>query len=348
MHVNNLRKYFLETLVELLGIKTGLAISIEKAVTLLTGENKKDAWWEGPFEQPLMLEAGEVERVFVLLLHAVGKIGDAVGRSQLVFYFCRDHKIEFSDAWLEMLTDPEDSGWPFEEPFQGLMNSISFVQASIHAHLDDGKPLPDVLVRLEGFSELVEQFSLRSIMHRNMPVNRTWDGIVPLDHLFASEDGPADTNTFFDQRFIDYLSVQHSDLSSIHWRQFEYLTGEYFRRNGYEVKIGPGRADGGVDVTAIKKSTAVGPEMIVIQCKRYAENNLVKITDVQAFWTVATDLNATKALIATTSHYPAGVTKWCEAKQYRLTPVEGDNVRNWIDEMKSTARATGTPASSVQ
>ena len=70
---------------------------------------------------------------------------------------------------------------------------------------------------------------------------------------------------------------------------------------GYTVTIGPGRADGGTDVTAIRTSNVIGPELVMIQCKRYGQNTPIKITDVQAFWTVANDENATRAFFVTTT-----------------------------------------------
>jgi hypothetical protein len=47
----------------------------------------------------------------------------------------------------------------------------------------------------------------------------------------------AQESGLIDHRFIDYLHAQPEDLSRMHWRQSEYLAGEFFRRNGYHVEV---------------------------------------------------------------------------------------------------------------
>ncbi|MBE1443842.1 restriction endonuclease [Paenibacillus sp. OAS669] len=73
----------------------------------------------------------------------------------------------------------------------------------------------------------------------------------------------------FNQRYIDYLRANFNKIGNIHWRKFEGLTAEFFERQGYFVEIGPGRADGGVDVRVWTHDTNLaGPPTILIQCKR--------------------------------------------------------------------------------
>ena len=75
-----------------------------------------------------------------------------------------------------------------------------------------------------------------------------WDNTVELHDLFNSESLQTRYGKFFDQRFIDYLSQNFCRIDDINWRKFEGLTGEFFERAGFQVEIGPGRGDGGVDV----------------------------------------------------------------------------------------------------
>jgi hypothetical protein len=96
-----------------------------------------------------------------------------------------------------------------------------------------------------------------------------WDGSVPLRDLFdlgnlgAGTAASGDLAPLIDQRFIDYLHAQPEDLSRMHWRQFEFLVGEFFRRNGYDVVITPPSGDGGVDVRAVRSVERSGRNLFL-------------------------------------------------------------------------------------
>ncbi|MGO8747122.1 MAG: restriction endonuclease [Thermoguttaceae bacterium] len=83
-----------------------------------------------------------------------------------------------------------------------------------------------------------------------------------------------------------------------------------------------------------------GPELIVIQCRRHNEKNLVTTEEVKAFWTTMNDDGATRGLYATTSRLESGVRQYCDARHYRLSRAEGDNVAQWIRDMASHAEPT--------
>lgn len=66
--------------------------------------------------------------------------------------------------------------------------------------------------------------------------------------LFRSENLETAHGEYFDQRFVDFLAAYFDDVDEINWRQFEGLAAEFFARQGFLVELGPGRADGGVDI----------------------------------------------------------------------------------------------------
>ena len=86
--------------------------------------------------------------------------------------------------------------------------------------------------------------------------NETAVDTVALTTLFESERLPMAESGFFDQRFVNYLSGRPKLLLDINWRQFEGLTAEWLMRNGYDVELGPGRDDGGVDVRLERRRQA--------------------------------------------------------------------------------------------
>jgi restriction system protein len=189
--------------------------------------------------------------------------------------------------------------------------------------------------------ELQEEHDRRFLLNRDLPESRSWDGVIPLSDLFDSEAAPQGSAGNFDQRYIDYLNAQESDLSRIHWRQFEHLTAEFFSRNGYAVTVTPPRGDGGVDVIARREAELTGPELILIQCKRYGAKGSVKIDEVKAFWATLDDTHATRGLIATTSRLELGARRFCEARRYRLTAAEAPQVREWLRQLASPESGRG-------
>ena len=74
-----------------------------------------------------------------------------------------------------------------------------------------------------------------------------WKDTLDLHDLFKSESLNTSYGKFLDQRFIDYLDRNFSDIDRMNWRKFEGLTCEFFDRAGYHVVPGEGRNDGGID-----------------------------------------------------------------------------------------------------
>ena len=161
---------------------------------------------------------------------------------------------------------------------------------------------------------------------------RQWDGAVALDRLFQGEHIPDDPNVYLDQRYIDYLAKNSEEMGSIHWRNFERLTTEFFRRQGYEVDLGAGSKDGGVDVRVwTDREAKAGPPLMLIQCKRY--KNVVGIETVKAFWADVHFEEAEKGLIATTSSVSRDSKKICDVRKWPMTFAEAAEVQRWARTM---------------
>lgn len=161
-----------------------------------------------------------------------------------------------------------------------------------------------------------------------------WDGVIPLSNLFEGELVPKDPEVYLDQRFIDYLAANGEDLERMHWRNFERLCGEFFRRQGYEVELGPGTKDGGTDVRVwTDRESKAGPPLLMIQCKRYKSTNLVGVETVKAFWADVHFEKAEGGLLATTSRATKEGRKLSEARQWPLTFAENQEVRQWARSM---------------
>ncbi len=161
---------------------------------------------------------------------------------------------------------------------------------------------------------------------------KAWDGTVALDKLFSGEHIPGDPTVYLDQRYIDFLAKNGEDFGRIHWRNFERLTTEFFRRQGYEVDLGKGTKDGGVDVRVwTDREAKAGPPMMLIQCKRYKD--VVGIETVKAFWADVHFEGAEKGLIATTSSISGDAKKLRDVRKWPMSFAESDEVHRWARTM---------------
>jgi hypothetical protein len=242
----------IDTIIELVGIKSGLALTEGRLIKILNKNyDNSDApfvlggatkWWLGDRTGNLSLRGEELEADFLLVMHQVGALSEGKYPSQLVYEFVKKN---ISTLRADNLDSFSISQWA-----NYLIFRISVLDLP-------GYPLPDEFQALNGIDDLIDEYRRRYILYTGMPQRREWDGRLSLNDLFESEEVPKYTtpNHYFDQRYIDYLNIQSNDLEQIHWRQFEYLTAEYFRQNGYAINITLGRADGGRDVIVEKKQT---------------------------------------------------------------------------------------------
>ncbi len=93
-----------------------------------------------------------------------------------------------------------------------------------------------------------------------------WKDVQELGALFRTEGLQTQYGKFFDQRFVDYLHRNFDEIGDIHWRQFESLCAEFFHQIGFEVELGPGRNDNGIDVRAwAKNSSDDSPPVMIVQ-----------------------------------------------------------------------------------
>ncbi|GAB1544817.1 hypothetical protein NUACC21_74930 [Scytonema sp. NUACC21] len=335
----NTRQGHLDVFQNLIGIKSGLALknnesieilelthkAIEKTGIVLGGAIK---WWQGNSQELISVRVENLQKNLIHILHSLGAISNLDEP--------RDILNKFLDR--ELGRDFRKKTWEFIEIF-------SFVQIclNISTFFPEMLPIPDVPSKIETLVEKFKnsqefgEYCRRNLMGRHLPIRREWNGLLLLSDLFNSEEPPINTiaGQYFDQRYIDYLNVQPEKIQNIQWRQFEYLTAEYFQRNGYQVEVCQGRKDGGKDVILRKEIGTVGPELIIVQCKRYAESNPVDIDTVKAFWTTVNESGATRGLIITTSRLTSGAKTFCEAHKYRLTPAESDTVRLWLQNLAS-------------
>jgi hypothetical protein len=328
-----------DQLSEYVGLMSGLVVAASDAARLLRralASSDEAEWWysprewlNGPGEQWVRIRAEDLESLVVRLLYAVGALPTPWNQIQLLARFADEH----STILAGLPPSPDEDEYPLP------------VTPRLRLHWLVGSR-PDKSLLPRELAALVDDFERRSILdlllHRSERVN--WNGEVPLRNLFDLRDlggalraGVTDA-PLIDQRFIDYLHAQPEDISRMHWRQFEYLVGEFFRRSGYEVLVTPPGGDGGVDVHAVRADGAIGPELVLIQMKRYGDNREVGIEAVKALWADVDEAAATRGIVATTSTLAAGAKAYCEARHYRLSAAERPMVEKWLSTLATYPR----------
>lgn len=320
MRVSMVRRSLIEQISELVGLKSGLGMSGAQVVEIL--ENSFDRihetgamflyaptkWWGGDLSEGVSVRAEEIEADFMLVMHGIGATTDSLVPGVLV-----------QRQWKNLNYSKGD-----KIPVSEVMRASHEVSAVVMSLFKGQCPA--------GYEAIHDEYQKRHIMNRSLPDNREWNGIIELNDLFQSEAVPKSTtkDQYFDRRYVDFLLAQGEQLKKIHWRQFEYLTGQYFKHLGYEVTITPPRGDGGVDVIAKKTGEMLGPELVIAQCKRHSETNTVSIETVKAFYTDVNDRKATRGVVVTTSAFETGAKNFCEAHNFRLTAVDGARVADWL------------------
>lgn len=100
--------------------------------------------------------------------------------------------------------------------------------------------------------------------------------------------------SFFNaRRKAKQLDTQKSieTIRQLHWRNFEELVAEAYRRQGYRVTEGSFGADGGIDLELRK-----GEERVLVQCKQWKAQK-VGVSVVREMFGVLTASNADKVIV---------------------------------------------------
>lgn len=250
---------------ERVGYKSGLALSVQEIVEHCGEVKPVVAALMAEADVPIRLRANEIEDAFQLVLHRLGRLETPFvghGPTLLDFkYMNNSRKHRLFDRVMSLLGE-----FHFDKGRRAL--SDGFDKSAFFAFVKDEMPEEGVAIAVE-LVDLIEKSEEAGPWEWMDARQYDWVRTIDLKDLFLSEQLDGMHGTFFDQRFVDYLSMNFDKLSSIHWRQFEALTGEFFSRAGFEVDMGPGRNDGGIDIRVWDPGSRAGsPPAILVQCKR--------------------------------------------------------------------------------
>lgn len=324
---------FADHLHEIIGYKAGVASSIEQMCDLLSGTAYADYILSSE-RNGLAIRSEDYENLYYQLLYKVG-IADTPAPSLFIQsqFFLRVMKEKGQDYITDIINI-------YSKHYQlGVEQAEKNGQRSID-------PMPMIAEAMEkhgksGAHDIIELIKMYDTHIQNSPHTsgrwEEWRDIIDLNDLFEKYQPVVSHGTFLDQRFINYLSNNVTQLGEIHWRKFEELISECFFKSGYKVELGPGTNDDGVDVRVWNDSAQTHPEFI-IQCKRY-KSKIDKVT-IKGLYADVLEAQATTGLLVTTSEFSPGARTTISARNYPIKEVNGEKVSEWL-------KALRTPGSGV-
>jgi len=136
-----------------------------------------------------------------------------------------------------------------------------------------------------------------------------------------------------DPRLIRYLAEHPSDIFSLSPREFEEFIAELLRKMGYKTKIGPRGRDGGVDVFA-EQDRDIGPELVLVQCKRFDPSQRVSQPIVKQLLADVFDRRASHGLVVTTSTFSRPALQYIDERKYVLSGADFEKLEQWLGKFK--------------
>jgi restriction system protein len=321
--------HFWETLSEGVGFKAGLALDQAELAALLNSDERFQdlAAMPADEEHGHRFHSSEYEEVFHFVLYKLGRLET----SRPAF--------PVADLHHRYKSDPEKykMAMGVAELFVEFGNAIEWEK--VEGKLD---PSPFIRAVFERYGSAAFEMSNQLLASINAKVvGSPWsrareingDDEIELRALFRSEGLIAPDGPFVDQRYIDFLHRNFERIDQIHWRKFEGLTAEFFQRDGYDVQLGPGRGDGGIDLRVWSKGVPrEQAPTILVQCKR--QKDVVERVVMKALYADVEHEKAASGLIVTTSRLSPGAHKDRIARGYPIEAAERQTVREWIAKLR--------------
>lgn len=319
-----------DSLSETAGYKSGLALSVEEMCDHLSDTSYADLLVSSETEI-VRIRSEDYDDLFYKLLHRIGYTDE-----------------EFNGDISGIGLYHKYKGTELEEVHEGVLEIFLSTWPTImeEAHKNNSKLLnPELFMRSAdskyGRPGLEMAFERIEVMNKGLTLNphsgmryTNWKNIETLESLFKGGAGKPEAGLFIDQRFINYLNANHNKLVDVHWRKFEELTAEYFSREGYNVELGPGSNDDGVDVRVWKASQEQDkdPPHIIIQCKR--QKKKIEKVVIKGLHADIQFQEAELGLIVTSSELSPGAKKTISIRGYAINEIDNSGIRKWLEKLQ--------------
>ncbi|PDS75661.1 restriction endonuclease [Rhizobium sp. L43] len=135
------------------------------------------------------------------------------------------------------------------------------------------------------------------------------------------------------EELYGHFASRPDDLYRLGWRDYEILLARIFQTQGFDVELGPGQGDGGVDIRLLQRDP-IGDILTLVQAKKYAPRNKVGLEAVQAI-TGAAFVEGAQGMVVTTSSYLPGAREFAARTSGRIDLKSSDNVASWCREAEN-------------
>ncbi len=318
-----------DSLSETVGYKAGLALSVEAMCDHLAGTQYADLLLASE-HQMIRVRAENYDELFYKLLYAIGYTEDEYDGDYLgirLFHKYRgtaNEKVYMRTGELFLQCMP-----PLIEQAKKTDTKVDPIPY-LKACADELGP-----AGLDIAIERLDAIDLGLKLSPTSPLRYTeWRNTQQLDALFDGGGHEPELGQFIDQRFINYLAANPHKMDIVHWRKFEEFTAEYFHRSGYQVQLGPGRNDDGVDVRIWKPNQDKDSECpdCIVQCKRH-KDKIAKLV-IKGLYADLKFEGATRGLVVTTSELSPGARKTIQVRGYPVDEVNRIQLKRWLTELQ--------------
>jgi len=135
------------------------------------------------------------------------------------------------------------------------------------------------------------------------------------------------------ERLMEHLKRQPETMFDLPPRKFEELVADLLVDLGYDVELTPATRDGGKDILAYME-TPHGRLLCLVEAKRYRADRKVGVELVRGLYGTLADVDASSAMLVTTSSFSPDALAFQKRHQYKLALRDYGNVVQWIEAYK--------------
>lgn len=318
-----------DSLSETAGYKSGLALSVTELCDHLSGTHFPDIILTSE-THAVRLRAEEYDELFYKLLYRIGYTADEYNGDKTGARLFHKYKDTALTEWLGVAKLFGDI----------LMKQMDDMVAKGTKSID---PTPLLKACFDKHGRIGLNMAMERLETMNLGVHlnphsfhryTVWTSPLKLSALFKGSSSEPEIGRFIDQRFINYLSQNQDRLPEMHWRKFEELAAEFYHSEGYQVQLGPGSNDDGVDVRVWKpgQATTENPHCL-IQCKR--QKAKVEKVVIKGLHADVSFEGAEYGLIVTTSELSPGAKKTITARGYPIREVNRASLSGWLERLRT-------------
>ena len=132
----------------------------------------------------------------------------------------------------------------------------------------------------------------------------------------------------------EHFGKNSEQFTRLDWRKFEMLVAELLRAQGFKTELGPGQADGGVDIRLLQRDP-IGDILTLVQVKKYSKRNRIRLEAIQALHGAKEAEGADKSMFVTTSNYLPSARNFANRENVQMELYVSCDVRKWCADASS-------------